>query len=380
MNLGWSLLLAGTAIALAGCGKKDDGKETAPAPVLTRIDDAAARDAAASDPHLRAGELPPHGPDAAYSRTAQAMGTKISVTIWTDDEAAAAQGASAVFAEFERVDRLMTTWLPDSDISKINQAAGKLPVAVSAEVMSLLEKALAISRASDGAFDITVGAFKGLWKFDEDLDGSLPAPEAVAARRSLVDYRDLLLDEAASTAFLKRAGMRITLGGIAKGYTVDRAVAMLHDRGFVDFIVQAGGDLYVAGRRGDRPWRVGVRDPRGAPDDSFALLEIENETFSTSGDYERGLVKDGVRYHHIIDPTTGFPSTRSRSVTVLAKDALTADVWSTALFIIGHERGIPMVEKMKDVEAVFVDADNAVHMTTGLKRRLKIVHPPTGGI
>lgn len=385
MSWGWPMaLLAGAAIGLAGCGKKDDPKNTAPsAPsaVIAPVDDSAARhDAAMPAPHLRAGELPPHGPDAAYSRTAQSMGTRISVTLWTDDEAAAAQATSAVFAEFDRVDRSMTTWLPDSDVSKINAAAGTRPVAVSAEVLGLLQKSLSIGRASDGAFDITVGAFRGLWKFDEDLDGSLPDPKAVAERRALVDYRDLIVDQAAGTAFLRRKGMSLTLGGIAKGYAVDRAVAILHDRGFVDFIVQAGGDLYVSGRRGDRPWRVGVRDPRGAPDDSFALIELENGTFSTSGDYERGLVKDGKRYHHLIDPKTGFPATRSRSVTVLAKDALTADVWSTALFIIGPAAGLPMVERMKDVEAVFVDDENEVHVSTGLKDRLKIVHPPTDGI
>lgn len=374
-------LLAGATIGLAGCGKKGDLEETAPSSVIARVDDAAARgDAAAPASHLRPGELPPHGPDSAYSRTAQAMGTRISVTLWTDDEAAAAQAASAVFGEFDRVDKLMTTWRPDSDVSKINAAAGIEPIQVSAEVLGLLQKSVSIARASDGAFDITVGAFRGLWKFDQDFDGSLPAPEAVAERRALVDYRDLVVDQAAGTAFLRRKGMRITLGGIAKGYAVDRAVALLHDRGFVDFIVQAGGDLYVSGRRGDRPWRVGVRDPRGAPDDSFALIELENGTFSTSGDYERGLIKDGKRYHHLIDPKTGFPATRSRSVTVLAKDALTADVWSTALFIIGPVAGLPIVERMKDVEAVFVDRDNQVHITSGLKQRLKIVHPPTGGI
>jgi thiamine biosynthesis lipoprotein len=383
MNARASLLLLAATAAWAGCGKKDDGKETAPATALTRLEDATAvrdsSDAAVAEPHLRPDHIP-RGPDAAYSRTAEAMGTRISVTIWTDDEAAAARGASAVFAEFERVDKLMTTWLPDSDVSKLNAAAGVEPVKVAPELFGLLQKSLSISRATGGAFDITVGAFRGLWKFDQDLDGSLPSAAAVKERRNLVGYQDLVLDVDTGTAFLRRKGMGVTLGGIAKGYTVDRAVAMLHDRGFVDFIVQAGGDLYVAGRRGDRAWRVGVRDPRGAADDSFALIELENGTFSTSGDYERGLVKGGKRYHHIIDPSTGFPADRCRSVTVLAKDALTADVWSTALFIIGAKEGLPRVEAMKDVEAIFVDADNQVHLSSGLRGRLTMVHPPTDGV
>jgi thiamine biosynthesis lipoprotein len=366
-------LLAAAAIALIGCGKKDDsGKRSGPSEVPKDVLDRAADSDAA--PPRRATT------DSAYSRSEKAMGTRVSVTIWTDDEAGAARAASAVYDEFDRVNRLMSSWLPDSDVARINAAAGGEPVKVDPELVTVIQKALDIARATGGAFDITVGAFRGLWKFDQDLDGSIPKKPQVEERLALVGYQNVEVDPANQTVRLAKKGMRITLGGIAKGYAVDRAVALLHERNFVDFIVQAGGDLYVSGRKGDRAWRVGIRDPRGGPNDSFALLELENGTFSTSGDYERGLVIDGVRYHHILDPETGYPATRSRSVTVLAQDALTADVWSTSLFIIGADKGLPMVEKMAGVEAVFVDADNQVHMSSGLKGRLKIVHPPTDGI
>ena len=245
---------------------------------------------------------------------------------------------------------------------------------------SVIERAQAMAKSSGGSFDITVGAYRGLWKFDQDRDGSIPAPDAVRKRLPLVGYKGLVVDKKAKTVKLKKVGMRITLGGIAKGYAVDRAVALLHERGFVDFILQAGGDLYVAGLRGDRKWRVGIRDPRGTPDSTFAIAAIQNQTFSTSGDYERSVVKDGVRYHHILDPRTGRPATRCRSVTVMAKDALTADTWSTALFVMGVARGMKLVERDKGIEAVFVDSKNKVHTSSGLQGKVWIHKQPSAGI
>ncbi|MCG8422194.1 MAG: FAD:protein FMN transferase [Proteobacteria bacterium] len=319
-------------------------------------------------------------PDHVVIRSDKAMGTRVSVSIWTDDEAAAATAAAAVFGEFHRIDHLMTTWLEESQVSRINASAGKGPVKVSDEVLTVLDKALEVSRKSGGAFDITVGVFRGLWKFDQDRDGTIPEMAQVRARLPLVGYRHVVIDRSRKTVFLRKAGMRITLGGIAKGYALDRAVSILHGRGFVDFILQAGGDLYVSGRRGDRAWRVGIRDPRGSHDATFAIAAIEDRTFSTSGDYERHVVKDGVRYHHILDPVTGTPVRRSRSVTVLAKDAITADAWSTALFVMGVERGLPMVEKIPGLDAVFVDTNNKVHVSSGLSGKIWIHRQPTPGI
>ncbi len=319
-------------------------------------------------------------PDHLVVRSDKVMGTRMSVSIWTDNEVQAAKAAAAVFDELRRIDRLMTTWLDDSDVSKINAAAGGPAVKVSPEIITVLDKALQVSRGSTGAFDVTVGAFRGLWKFDQDKDGTIPTPDQVKSRLPLVGYRGIAIDKRKSTVRLRKKGMRITLGGIAKGYAVDRAVKLLYDRGYVDFILQAGGDLYVSGRRGNRNWRVGIRDPRGDRDSTFAIAAIENQTFSTSGDYERYVVTDGARYHHILDPSTGRPARRSRSVTVMAKDAFTADAWSTALFVIGVEKGMPMVEKMAQLEAVFVDADNKVHVSSGLQDKVWIHRQPTPGI
>lgn len=322
----------------------------------------------------------PRGPDSIVRYSDRAMGTLVHITLWGDDERLAAEGAAAVFDEFRRVDALMSSWRDGSDVARINAAAGGPPVEVDPEVLAVIQRAQAAARRTGGAFDITVGSFRGLWKFDEDRDGTLPAPDAVRARLPLVGWKGVRIDAKNSTVRLTRKGARITLGGVAKGHAVDRAVKILHDKGLVDFILQAGGDLYVSGRRGDRSWRVGIRDPRGAPDATFALAEIQDRTFSTSGDYERSVVKDGVRHHHILDPRTGFPAKASRSVTVMAPDAMTADIWSTALFVLGAEAGMPMVEKRPELEAVFVDADNRVRVSSGLKDRLQVLRPPTDGL
>jgi thiamine biosynthesis lipoprotein len=311
--------------------------------------------------------------------TDKAMGTFVTVWFWTDKEADAAKAAESVFKEMKRLDAELTTWTDTSEISKVNAAAGVKPVAVSAEAFEIIERAQDISKKSGGVFDISVGAFKGLWKFDQDMDGSLPDPSEVKKRLALIGYKDIVLDKKKKTVFLKRKGMSITLGGIAKGYAVDKCVALLKKAGFTDFMVQAGGDMYVSGKKGNDPWVVGIRDPRGT--ELFAGMPIENHSFSTSGDYERGFVKDGVRYHHILDPRDGQPAHASRSVTIRAKDAFTADSWSKVMFILGWKTGLDLIKKYKlqDFEVVWVDDKNDVHMTPTIEKELKIVHPPTPG-
>ena len=312
--------------------------------------------------------------------TTTAMGTSVMVTLWADDEVAAAAAAQAAFVEIKRLDRMMTTWLPDSEISRINAAAGTAAIPVSDETMAVIGRALEMSKASDGLFDITVGAFGGLWKFDEDMDGTLPDPAEVRRRVHLVAWRDVIVDRKHKTVRLRRKGMKLTLGGIAKGYAVDRAAAVLIRAGFSDFIVQAGGDMYVSGAKAQTAWVVGIRDPRGPRDDSFAVAPVRDHSFSTSGDYERGFVKDGIRYHHILDPRTGQPARRTRSVTIMAKDAFTADAWSKVFFILGPKDGLALAAKLPDLQVVYVGADNVVSMTPGLRGVVKILHPPTDGL
>lgn len=319
-------------------------------------------------------------PDRKLVYTGKAMGTLITVFFWTDEETKAARGAEIVFNEMKRIDALMTTWTPDSEVSRINAAAGDRPVPVGEETFAVIARAQDVARRSNGVFDITVGSFKGLWKFDEDMDGTLPDPAEVKKRLALVGYKYLVLDPKKRTVFIKKQGVSITLGGIAKGYAVDRATKLLHDAGFVSFMIQAGGDMYVSGKKGPHPWTVAIRDPRGARDAMFATTPIEDRSFSTSGDYERGFVKDGVRYHHILDPRTGQPARGSRSVTIRARDAFTADAWSKVLFILGPRQGQALMKREKlDFDAAWVDADNKVHVTKGLDT-LRILKQPTPGV
>ncbi len=321
-------------------------------------------------------------PDHKLEYHGTAMGTSISLYFWTDDEEKAAKAAEAVFVEMKRIDGVMTTWTPTSEVSQVNTAAGDKPVKVSEETYAVIERAQDVSKRTNGIFDITVGAFKGMWKFDQDMDGTLPEPADVKKRLAVIGYRDVVLDKAKHTVFLRRKGMSITLGGIAKGYAVDKCVKLLHELNFTDFMVQAGGDMYIAGKKGDKPWVVGIRDPRGAASATFASMPVEDHSFSTSGDYERGFVHDGVRYHHILDPRTGQPARLSRSVTVKAKDAFTADAWSKVMFILGWKEAQKVIarEKLADFEVAWVDDTNELHFTAGLQPpALTILRQPTAG-
>jgi thiamine biosynthesis lipoprotein len=313
------------------------------------------------------------------------MGTHLTMVAYTSDshdEAALRAAFAKATAEIRRLEALMTTWREDSEISRINAAAGKRPVAVSPETLAVIEKSVWMSERSEGVFDITFEAMHGLWKFDQDLEENVPPKAAVEAARKLIDFRKIKIDKAHHTVMLDKAGMRMSLGGIAKGYAVDAAGRVLTGEGVGAFLVQAGGDLYVKGRKPDGSrFRVGVRDPRGAGlDDYFARLEVEDHAFSTAGDYERGFVKDGRRYHHIIDPRTGYPATASRSVTIWAPDAFTADAIDDAVFILGPDKGLVLVESLEGVGAVIVDEHNKVWISARLKDRLEVLKPPTDGI
>lgn len=310
-------------------------------------------------------------------RVRPAMGTFVEVSLYGLTKAQANEASAAVFSEFARIEDSMSAWKPTSQLSNVNAAAGKAAVVVDQELFDLVKRALSFAEETEGAFDPTFAAMWGLWTFGDDGVDQLPNPKEVEKRRSLIDYRKVKLDPKARTIFLEREGMKLGLGGIAKGYATDRAAAILRERGARDFLIKAGGELFASGTKGGKKWRVGIRDPRSP--DHFAALALEDRAFDTSGDYERFFEANGERYHHIIDPKTGYPATRSRSATVLAKEATTSDALSTALFVLGPKRAMPLVEKMPGVEAVLVGADNELHVSSGLKDRLQILRPPTKG-
>jgi thiamine biosynthesis lipoprotein len=306
----------------------------------------------------------------------QAMGTEISFAVLATDEEGAVKAIDAAFAELKRVENLMTTWRDDSEVSRINQQAGIAPVVVSPETLEVIEASQKASKLSGGAFDITFYAMHGLWKFDEDLEKKIPSAEDIKKRLPLIDYRKLKVDHEKRTVFLQKKGMAINLGGIAKGYAVDRAVDILRKAGFSDAIVQAGGDLMCSGSKNGQPWVTGIRDPRGARSGVFAKMMLVNHAFSTAGDYERYFILDGKRYHHIIDPRTGYPATRSRSVTIYAPNALLADAVDDAVFILGWEKGFEMLDKLDDVGAVVVDAEGKIHISKRVQERVQVDYTP----
>jgi thiamine biosynthesis lipoprotein len=310
-------------------------------------------------------------------RSHVSMGSAVNLSAWTADEPVTLVAFEKVFHEFDRLDALMSVWKEGSDVLRVNAAAGKQAVAVSPEVRDVLLAAQKVSEWTEGKFDVTFGALSGIWKFDHDIDGQVPDRSEIASRLPLVDYRALEVDQRAGTASLARAGMTMHLGGIGKGFAIDRAVTILREAGLTDFMIQSGGDMFLAGRRGDRPWRVGIQDPRGAPNTLFAAIEITDAAFSTSGDYERFFIRDGRRYHHILDPATGEPAMRSRSVTIMAKSATVSDGLSTGVFILGAEKGMALIERLEDVEGVIVTADNQVKVSSGLEGRLALLSAPT---
>ncbi len=313
-------------------------------------------------------------------RTHDTMGTELQVSVWTREDERAAAAVAADFREFDRLDAMMSVWKDGSDIVRLNAAAGARAVPVSAETREVLHIARQISDQTGGTFDVTFGALSGLWKFDnQDKDDSIPDHREVEKRLTLIDYRDLIVDDQAGTAMLKRTGMRVNLGGIGKGYAVDRAVDILRRSGQLYFMIQAGGDMYVAGSRGERPWRVGIRDPRGPADKIFAALDLSDSTFSTSGDYERYFIRDGRRYHHIIDVRVGEPARLCRSVTLVTSRAVIADALAKGVFILGPEAGMALIERTPGVQGVIVSAQNEVLISSGLRRQLILVAPPTDG-
>lgn len=285
------------------------------------------------------------------------------------------------FLDMTRLENLLSAWKASSDVGRLNLAAGE-PVRVAPETWEVIERAVWAGKVSNGAFDITFQAMSGLWRFGDAAEAKphIPSRFEIDRRRQLVDFRKLKLDRTQHTVRLP-APMQLSLGGIAKGYIVDCAARILKAKGVRSFFIRAGGDLLGVGRKpSGEPFRSGVQDPRGAHGSYFAALDFSDHAFSTAGDYERSFMAKGRRYHHIIDPRTGSPATACRSVTVWADDALTADALDDAIFILGPERGLALVEQTPGIGAVIVDASNRVIVSKRLSERLVVIRSPTDGV
>lgn len=298
-----------------------------------------------------------------HHREAAIMGTRIAVEVWHEDRAMAEAAIDAVIAEMHRVDELMSHYKPDSELSRVNREAGAGPVRVAPELALLIARALEFSELTGGAFDISYASVGYLYEYREHRR---PTEAQIAAALPAVDWRSIEVDRQASTVRFRRPAMRIDLGGIAKGYAVDRSLAILRERGIAHATVTAGGDSGILGDRRGRPWVVGIRHPDN-PQRVIARIPLEDAAISTSGDYERYFEEDGVRYHHIINPRTGRSATGVRSATVIGPTATLTDGLSTSLFVLGVERGLALVNAREDVDAVIVTDDGKVFYSKGLE-------------
>ena len=292
------------------------------------------------------------------------MGTVIEITLQTDDEEGAKKAALQAFQEIKRIEQLMSPWIGTSDVSCLNRSAGKDWVKVSPETFNVIQRSQKISGLSEGAFDITIAPLTQLWRKARER-GVPPPSEEVKKILGLVNFKNLLI-RPDGKVFLKKKGMAIDLGGIAKGYAVDRAFEILTSLGYKNFIVNAGGDLWAGGLKNNEPWSIGIQDPRSA-EKVMATISVLDSAVATSGDYEKFFSHQGKRYHHILNPKTGFPAEGCQSVTILCKDGMTADGLATAVFVLGSVKGYDLCQKMKGVECLIVDGDGKVVMTPGLK-------------
>ncbi|MGI9303870.1 MAG: FAD:protein FMN transferase [Gammaproteobacteria bacterium] len=291
------------------------------------------------------------------------MGTSVSAEVWHQDDEIAVAAVCAVMAEMRRIDRLMSSYDAASELSRINRDAAARPIAVSGELISLIERALAFSQLTGGAFDVTYASAGYLYDYRAKVR---PGEAALESALAGIDYRLVRVHAAELAISFDRDGVRIDLGGIAKGHAVDRALHILRDRGIAHAMVSVGGDTGLLGDRRGRPWVVGVRDPRDK-DRLVAKLALANESISTSGDYERYFEEDGVRYHHILNPGTGDSAREVRSVTVLGPDVTTTDALSTSVFVMGVALGLELIESLPAIEAVIVDKDGKLHYSSGLR-------------
>ena len=290
------------------------------------------------------------------------MGTEVSVYLWHEDDELGQELVDAVFDEAVRIDELMSTYKDSSRISELNRNAASEAVYAGAELVGLIERALDISVLTRGAFDITYDSVGQHYDFRER---QRPDAETIAREKQRIDYRLVRVDRVASTVRFLQDGVRINLGGIAKGYVVERGVDILRRNGIENAIVTAGGDSRLLGDRRGRPFMIGIRDPRA--DDEVAIqVPLEEEAVSTSGDYERFFDEDGIRYHHIIQPSTGEPAGGVHSATVFGPDAVMTDALSTSVFVMGVDLGLRLIAGLPDYESIVIDAEGRIFYSDGL--------------
>ena len=320
--------------------------------------------------------LRPGTPLVRYEQTRPSMGGLLRIAIVAPDgyDVKADAALEDAFAEVDRWEKLLSEWIPDSPVSRVNASAGKAPVVVPKEVVKAFQRGVTVSEASKGAFDVTFAGMDRVWDFREGVEHRVPTVAERDAARAKVDWRKIAIDETASTVFLKEEGMKAGFGGLGQGIGADAAAVRLKKAGFDDFVVDLSGDAFFAGDAGGEAWRAAIQDPRGPRGQTVAKIEVRDQAVETSGDYEKYFLHGGVRYHHVLDARTGAPSRGLCSVTVVADDVTTADAYGTAVFASGTTDGVALL-LAKKLEGVLITAPeegapSVMMVTRGLKERI----------
>jgi thiamine biosynthesis lipoprotein len=298
---------------------------------------------------------------------ADIMGTRISVELFHANPDLARQGIDNVLREMRRIDAGMSPYIETSELARLNAFAQQQPFKTGEELFSLIRRSLYFSEMTGGAFDITFASVGFLYDYRNRVRPDETQRETAAA---LINYRNLVLDHHSATIAFSNPGMRIDLGGIAKGYAVDRCISLLQDLGVKQALVTAGGDSRMIGDRWGRPWSIGVRDPRNE-NKLAAVIPLQDVAVSTSGDYQRYFEEDGIRYHHIINPGSGDSARQLQSVTIIGPDATTTDALSTSVFVMGRESGLELINRMPDIDAILVDQKGRLHYSDNLQAAIK---------
>lgn len=294
-----------------------------------------------------------------YQRTLKLMGSRFDLTVVAENLEQGNTYLDMAVAEISRIEKLISSWDPQSQTSAINQNAGLRPVKVDKELFQLIERALKISKLTQGAFDISYASMDRIWKFDGSVT-EMPSPDIVRESVSKVGYQNIILDHAAQTVFLKNKGMKIGFGAIGKGYAADKAKALLMEQGVESGIINASGDLNAWGAQPDgKDWMVAIINPLNK-EKVFSWLPVEDQAVVTSGNYEKYIIINGERYTHIIDPRTGYPSKGILSATIFTKNAELADALATSVFVMGVDTGLDFINQLKGVECIIVDENNKV--------------------
>ena len=303
-----------------------------------------------------------------YMRPLTLMGSYYEISVVAANQDEGDQYIDEAAAEVTRIEKLISSWDSNSQTSAINRNAGIRPVKVDPELLGLIERAIQISKVTEGAFDISYAAMDKIWKFDGSVQ-EIPDENIIIQSVAKVDYRNIEIDEKASTVFLKLPGMKIGFGAIGKGYSADRAKDLLMQEGVVAGMINASGDLNCWGNKPDgSPWMVGITNPVDK-NHVFAWFPIRNSAVVTSGDYEKFVVLNGKRYTHIIDPRTGWPARGLSSVSIFAPKAELADALATSVFVMGVEAGINMVDQLQGIECVAVDDKGKIYYSKNIERR-----------